>query len=544
MRLADYIIVFTIACHKPLADARSNESPPMHLWKLLSILFIARAGVRASVPSSKARAHDDSAFICCSPATPSHVDRLLRARSANDSDTEARAILEELNEQNLGYKLSKAFHDFNLHQDKTNLFQYPRFKSWLNYAQGLQKAFPHEGVSVIPKLTEHMGDAPLYKMVDQAMRDPQFESLARKLKEEQVQYWLDTNKQPEDVFDVYEIGKDRSNPFRNPKFAEWMTYVDKWSAKHPERVQQKTIVQMLRNKGFLVHDQFKLLTEAKTAERHEIKSVAQAFEKLFVDFLVGDQVEKLREALAWLRLDHFKLPDSSSTAMCVKLLDASMKKFPEEKDKPLKMVITRFGLKNVALMLHTAESNPETRTIAQALEIEQKIVWLRRRYTPDKVYEALALQEDGSPKHLLATWVSYVSYYYKNRSKSTQSSPARISQEIWEKLRDHGIESPVTLLKIMGLDETSELTLVSPQFLEWKQYLDDFNHHNPDQSISLIDVLLKAYNEVVVANMLQVARTDGKIEDVFTQLKTDLNVKLREKGESLEELKARYDFKF
>ncbi|KAI9916406.1 hypothetical protein PsorP6_017106 [Peronosclerospora sorghi] len=490
----------------------------MQLWSLFSILFVARPGVGASVPSSKARAHDVSSFICCSPATPSHVDRHLRARNANDSDTEARGAPSA---EQLGEILSHEFRHLHLHEEKTELFQHSIFESWVNYAQEL-------GVSVIPILTEHMGEGPLDKMLDQAMRDPQFESLARKLKEEQVQYWLDNKKQPENVFDVYEIGKDRSNLFGNPKFVEWTTYVDKWNAKY-QRALPKRIIPMLRNKGFRVRDLLKLITEAKTAERDEIKRLAEAFEKLFVDFLVGDQVEKLREALAWLRLDHFKLPDSSSTAMCVKLLDASMKKFPEEKDKPLKMVITRFGLKNVALMLHTAESNPETRTIAQALEIEQKIVWLRRRYTPDKVYEALALQEDGSPKHLLATWVSYVSYYYKNRSKSTQSSPARISQEIWEKLRDHGIESPVTLLKIMGLDETSELTLVSPQFLEWKQYLDDFNHHNPDQSISLIDVLLKAYNEVVVANMLQVARTDGKIEDVLAQLKEDLEVKLRER---------------
>ncbi|POM62205.1 RxLR effector family protein [Phytophthora palmivora] len=155
--------------------------------------------------------------------------RLLRTRSVpNEEDTEERVkpsisafekfmtmfTSSKVTPEKLtswlekGESLETVFVRLRLHQDDTwFLFYNPQFTAWVQYADDLSAKNPTKGIPAISTLTVRYCDDTLYKMIERAKRVSSTETLATKLQTEQMQHWVTTRKDPDDIFRLFNLDK-------------------------------------------------------------------------------------------------------------------------------------------------------------------------------------------------------------------------------------------------------------------------------------------------------------------------------------------------
>ncbi|OWY93074.1 RxLR effector protein, partial [Phytophthora megakarya] len=143
-----------------------------------------------------------------------------------------------------------------------NPFVKPQFVDWIKYADDLSAKTPE--MSAISTLTRQYGDDVLFRMIETAKMHPNTESIATKLEGEQMQHWLTTRKDPDEVFQLFQLNTmTRNNIFEKPEFTAWVKYVDDLNTKHPEEPtwMYSTLTKYLNDKVL-----FKLTDDMKWSE--------------------------------------------------------------------------------------------------------------------------------------------------------------------------------------------------------------------------------------------------------------------------------------
>ncbi|POM77608.1 Putative RxLR effector, partial [Phytophthora palmivora] len=317
------------------------------------------------------------------------VTRLLRRMSATDEeDTEEKAGLSvsavekaktmlttsKLTPDQLQKKLTSwlekgksvdtVFMRLHLHQDGTWLFINPRFPAWVQYADDLSAKNPTKGISAISTLTTLYGDDALYKMIETAKRVSSTETLATKLQAEQMQHWVTTRKDPDDIFRLFNLDKARKNIFSKPEFTSWIKYVDDLNAKHPEEPTSmfSTLTKYFRDDVLL-----KMTEDAKWYER--TKGIAT---KLESDWLQAGLNSRTTPDKVLINLGLGRASDtlleSLLLKMWVKYMDAFNARYPDKKTTMIEAFSHTFGDIDVTKMLHAAKKKDWTRNIATELE--------------------------------------------------------------------------------------------------------------------------------------------------------------------------------
>ncbi|CAI5715235.1 unnamed protein product [Peronospora effusa] len=102
-----------------------------------------------------------------------------------------------------------------------------------NFAGQFVKQFnlanPESRTSLIKVLTNHYGEYGMFKIIEAAKQVPDTARLARRLQEEQFQYWLGAKRNPRNVFALMKLDKAGEKLFEKPEIITWVEYLDQYN---------------------------------------------------------------------------------------------------------------------------------------------------------------------------------------------------------------------------------------------------------------------------------------------------------------------------
>ncbi|OWZ00664.1 Avirulence (Avh) protein [Phytophthora megakarya] len=422
-----------------------------------------------------------------------------------------------------GKSADVVFERLHLHAVGRRLFNEPQFNAWVQYADELSVKIP--GMSAISTLTRQYGDEVLFRMIETAKKSSDTESLATKLETQQMQHWLRSRKDPDEVFHLFEVDNLWGNILKKTEFTAWSKYVDNLNTNYPE---EPMWMYATLSKRYDDEVLFKMIKEAKLVE--EYKTIAIKLEDEW--FQVGLQRRKIPyKALIDLGLGKSRntlvgqLMDEKSLAnIWVKYLQAFNMRYPDQKTTTIQSLTNSFGDVDVTTMLHTAKMDIWTRNLASQLEVAQVKMWLDSGKTTDDVFKLLKLDKQAisfQNKVLLNTWISYINAFIKENpnKKITLFSALEIRfkdrqlneilnvakkfpgmESIATKIQTVNIqplfarnESPRHVFTLLGLNDEGDHILSSPLFQTWMKYVEDFNKLNPKKQESWFDPLRIEY---------------------------------------------------
>ncbi|OWZ15788.1 Avirulence (Avh) protein [Phytophthora megakarya] len=387
-----------------------------------------------------------------------------------------------------------------LHLDKReNPFRNPQFSTWIKYADDLSAKVPE--MSAISTLTRQYGDDRLFRMIKVAKTKTDTRSVATKLETEQMQHWVTTRKDPDEVFELFKLNFVRENIFEKPEFTTWVKYVGDLNTKHPEQSSR-------------------ISTQMTGSAKN--KAIATKVEN---DWLLSGLQNRKTPEKAFLDLGLGKTSDSFLESPLLntwtKYIEAFNTRYPKEKMTMIETLTKYFGDIDVTTMLHT-EISTTTIYLATKLRSAQRQMWLDRGKSTDDVFKLLQLDSHGNTYHivdklLLSTWVSYVNAFItKNPDKKISfflSLEERLKErpinqilneaKIFANLENTAIniqmnkiqyylasnKSPITVYELLALDDIGDGILGTPLFRTWMKYVVDFNKQNPHKQVSWFDTL-------------------------------------------------------
>ncbi|OWZ03385.1 hypothetical protein PHMEG_00024895 [Phytophthora megakarya] len=361
-------------------------------------------------------------------------------------------------------------------------------------------------------------------MIETAKRYSDTEKLATKLEIEQMQHWLRTGKDPDEVFRLFGL-TNWDTVFRSADFATWVKYVDNLNSKYPEELRwmYTTLSKHYNDKAL-----FKMTNEAKGVEKYKTIAIKLEDEwlqaglekrKLPYKALLDLGLGKSRNTLVEQLID-----EKSLASIWVKYMHAFNRRYPDEKTTMIKSFTNSFGDVHVTMMLDTAKIDAGTRNLASKLEIAQLKMWLDSGKSTDDVFKLLTLDREEisfQNKVLLNTWVSYMNAFIKeNPNKKDMLFSALESrfkdrqlneilnvakkfpsmESIATKIQTVNIpplfarnESPSRVFTLLGLNDEGDHILSSPLFQTWMKYVEDFNKRNPKKQESWFEPLRIEY---------------------------------------------------
>ncbi|OWZ08666.1 RxLR effector protein [Phytophthora megakarya] len=283
-----------------------------------------------------------------------------------------------------------------LHLDKhtLRLFDTPLFAAWVNYADTLSIKFPE--MSAISTLIRQYGDDALYKLIKEAKTSASTKTLATQLEMKQMQHWLATKKDPDELFRLFKLGMGVSNILEKPEFITWVKYVDDLNAKYPEEPTRiyTTVTKYINDEAL-----FKITNAAKWSTKYKsigikvendwlqagIESHKIPYQAL-LDLGLGKSTHNLLELL-WLNPPVFQT--------WIKYMNVFNTMYPEEKTTLMETFTKAFGDVKVTKMLH-AGKDQEWWILATQLESVQLQMWLDSGKTTDDVFQLLKLDNKAN----------------------------------------------------------------------------------------------------------------------------------------------------
>ncbi|OWY94477.1 Avirulence (Avh) protein, partial [Phytophthora megakarya] len=243
-------------------------------------------------------------------------------------------------------------------------------------------------MAAISTLTKHYGDDFLYQIIQAGKKRADMKNLALKLETEQIQHWICS---------------------KNPEFITWTKYVDDLNINHPE---EPMWMYSTLTKYFNDDVLFKMTNVAKDSEKTKaimeddwIVAVLEKHKKTY-QVLQSLGLGKTTDNL----LKKVMLEDSLAITW-VNYVEASNKRYPNEKMTMLETFTKAFSDDGVTTMLQAAKSKIWTRPLATKLESSLLKMWLDGGKTTDDVFNLLKLDKVVIVYHfgdepLFNTWVS------------------------------------------------------------------------------------------------------------------------------------------
>ncbi|ETL35040.1 hypothetical protein F441_13146 [Phytophthora nicotianae CJ01A1] len=398
------------------------------------------------------------------------------------------------------------------------LFYNSKFSTWLQYVDDLSKTSKEE-VSAIKTLTARYGDSKLYGMIKSIKRFPEEKSLATRLEEEQMQHWVNLRKDPDEIFQLFNLAENRRYIFRHPEFTTWVKYVDSLKAKHP-----KEPVSMTQTLTKYFSDKY-LLELVKEAEvRKGSKTVATKVEDDLLEFWLKDGKSPddalVEVGLGMYRYFHLENPMFDTLAKYLRVYNS---KYPDKKTTMIELLTKKFGDGDVSAILTEAKLVDATKNIASTLQSAQLEMWLSKGKSVDDVALLLRLyrRRDFTEKPLLSTWVSYMNTIATNNPHDVHAIFSSLESQyvgrpllqILEAAKQYpsmentalGLqtktirsifasgETPAVAFSQLVLDQAGDGLLSNPLFKNWMEYVKDFNKKNPEKQESWFQPLRIAY---------------------------------------------------
>ncbi|KAL4150852.1 hypothetical protein PRNP1_010248 [Phytophthora ramorum] len=463
----------------------------MRLCQLLLVGCSILAGSASAVAVSNARPSALAETVRSTTLGGNEIpyQRLLRTQDSGGNDDDERgfdvskfqtwllpkASLEKLDDWlEKGKPAKEVFDRLQLTKVGDKLLDNPTFIAWVKYADDLSAKYPGKAASTIPTLIAKYGDEALFKMLEAAMKAPSTQSLATKLRADQIEHWAIIGKPPGDVLKIFGVEKT-TDVLSRSRVVDWVKYIDNFNTKHPnEAISLASMDSALAGK-YSGSTLFKNLQEAKRIPSTDTNAIK----------LQAEQIQRLQsknkhpyDVFEILGLHGIKSNEVFSSPILktwLKYLDTFKTKFPQDKTTLFMAIHSHYNVKS---MVSEAMKNPSTISLAKRVESE-KFQWnLQQKQLPASVFYDLM----GYPRSFVRT----------NGAGESQI--------------------------IMNADNF----LVDPMFKTWASYLNAFNKKYPDDKTDMIKSLLLHYTDDTLSQVLIAAKQVPSTEKMATNLQLSL----------------------
>ncbi|OWZ14573.1 Avirulence (Avh) protein [Phytophthora megakarya] len=416
------------------------------------------------------------------------------------------------------------FMRLHLDQDDIMFYTNPRFAEWVQYADSLSAKIPE--MSAISILTNRYGDDLLYSIIQSAKESPYTNKLGLELETKQMQHWLATGKDPDEVFRLFKLNTDVSRIFDRPQFTMWAKYVDDLNSKHPEEslwmystltkyFSDDALLQITKRAKWSKKDKAIAIKVENDWIREGIQNHKTPYQVL-LDVELGDNL-----------MEQF-LVKTSVLKIWYKYMNVFNKRYPEEKTSMMETFTQRFG------------------------DVEKLEKWLKDDKSADTVFKTLHLHAGKRGQSLFdkphfAAWVEYAdklsakipeksaisiltkrygedSLFTMIKTAKMNPSTQTLAIELETKQIQHWLtirKDPDEVFYLFQLELKWKNILEQPEFAVWAKYVDDMNTKHPEKPTWMYPTLTKSFSDDALFRMTEVAKGSEKTKALAIKVEND-----------------------
>ncbi|ETL36440.1 hypothetical protein L916_11574 [Phytophthora nicotianae] len=281
------------------------------------------------------------------------------------------------------------FKTLELNTAGKKIFEDPKFITWVVYVTKVEKQNPEE--IVLSKLMAQYTPYSLAKMIASAKKVSNTEGLAILLQAQQRRVWMDTGKSGDDVFKLLKLDKTGSKLFKRSRFTTWTSYVDEFNRNNPneavslfslltKRYNEATLSEMIEAAKKVSSTESiatKLQSQQNKLWSSKKKSPDDVFKLLMLDkpnkAVLSDP--KLRAFASYLKVFNLANPRKEATLL------ATLSHYYDDV--------------NLGLLLQEGKKFPETKKIAEELQVAQFARWLKEGETFESLFKLLSRKKEG-----------------------------------------------------------------------------------------------------------------------------------------------------
>ncbi|KAG4061618.1 hypothetical protein PC123_g3517 [Phytophthora cactorum] len=423
-------------------------------------------------------------------------------------------------------------------------------EEWEN-ASYYNKENPGDATTVMEKLTYHIGDEEIMRILEAARKVPSTEKAATKLQTEQFKTWLNADKIPGDVFKLLQLNKAGDDLLANPQFKYWGKYVEDLNLKPVNNGRQVSIIDALRD-NFADDVLVKMILAGMKVPA--TKNMAQRMEiELFKGWIVNGKTPDVIFMYLNLHKAEKSVFQSPLWSMYTNFLEEYNKLIPTRQTTMISAFARNYDKEALAKLLVAAKKVPSTEKLATKLQTDQIQRWLDNKDSPNGIFKALRLDdvaEDVLTSPLFNTWTTYLDAFNAKfpsekvsmidtfRASFDNKSLAKMlitAQEIptMEKLATKlqadqlqrwlaNKDSPEDIFRALVLDDAVDDVLSNPLLNTWASYLEDFNAKFPRSKVSMVDTFREFFGDKTLVKMLIAAKKVASTKKIASDLETSL----------------------
>ncbi|KAI9919449.1 hypothetical protein PsorP6_017293 [Peronosclerospora sorghi] len=443
---------------------------------------------------------------------------------------------------------------------RKDLFEYPKFQEWVAYVDTLNAKHPETPVSMIPTLTRHLEGPHLLDQIDRAKKEKE---ASRKLAMRIESDFYDNLTEGTIAADILsKIGLSVPHRLQDRRYLlRLKRLLHECDGKDSSK--EKTIYHALTSK-FHARDVVACIVHLKKA-RLGIERMAERLESELREWWLA-QGKTIADVYSMVGVSKRVQNVHVWLSYCNLMVEHS----PSELSTMSSFLKTVRGLKRKFIILEAAKRFPNIKDVALTLQTEEvQGVFQRKVHSPRTLFELFGFAHDENVlgNSLFPKWLEYLKQYNQENPKHKELVSTRllatfgilhvlnmiaqakrnadtleVATMVDNELRElwSGNNSKRLLLDFTStyLHKKRDKTLGTPEFSTWANILDNFNGRYPDNSIQMIDVLLKFYDQKAIMRMLDWSKTRPKENQFATRVESELISKWQEWDEKPERLKS------
>eukprot|EP00644_Phytophthora_capsici_P004518 jgi/Phyca11/110854/e_gw1.19.467.1 len=448
----------------------------------------------------------------------------------------------------IGKDPDEVFKIYNLNDAGGHLLRNPQFSAWTQYVDDLNTK--HEGaISIIPTLRKYYSDADLFKMAETAEGIYESKSMALKLENAFVQFWINDKQTPAKILAELRL-EATAKTLEDSLFRLLIKFTDAYNTHFPRT---KTTVIETFTRTFGDEEVAKMLTAVKTNDWEVTKIVTELrAEQLQMWLSSGKSVD---EVYSLLNLPHkrllYDLRENPLFPTWIAYLNTFSIENPDKVTPVLSTLAAQLMERPMMQILQATEKFPSMNSVAVTLQLQKAEKLFATGVSPYKAFEAMALDTAGDAvltSPLFTKWMNYVEDFNKKNPASETSwfltlrgnynnvdrlietarknpKGVRIADMVEKAQMEEWLKkqkTPGTVFFFLELNKAGERTFSSPKFELWVKYLNDFNKRYPGEKTTMIDSIRENVIDLQLIRILDEAEKIPTTKKLAQSLENDL----------------------
>ncbi|KAK1942981.1 hypothetical protein P3T76_005618 [Phytophthora citrophthora] len=254
----------------------------------------------------------------------------------------------------------------------------PLFTTWISYLNTFSIENPDKVTRLLSTLTTEFNNRPLMQILQAAEKFPSMKSIATKLQLQQAEKFFSTGVSPYKVFTAIALDSVGDSVLSSPVFTKWMSYVDDFNKKHPEKEESWFLPLRVSYQGNSLD---RLIGTAR--KKPETIKLADMVEKARMEEWLTRWKYEPKDVFRFLHLNEAgdKTFSSPNFKLWVKYLNDFNLKYPDEKTTMIDNIRANYIDLHLLEILPAAKKVPSTEKLAKDLENALLNKWVDEKLT-------------------------------------------------------------------------------------------------------------------------------------------------------------------